>query len=294
VTGTPAAEIEIDAAGIRELLFNQHPDLASLPIFLAASGWDNMMFRLGDDLCVRLPRRAAAASRILTEQRWLPELAPILPLPIPSPVRTGRPSGKYPWSWNVIPWMTGTPADLSELNVDQGLRLSEFLRALHRPAPMEAPRNPVRGCPLAERAKAMEARIERVREKTSLFTETISSILEEALAAPIDVEATWIHGDLHAQNILVEGGHFSAVIDWGDVAQGDRATDLAAIWMLLSDVEHRRRAIDAYGLSSKNTWARARGWAILFGLVLLDTGMVDDPRFAAMGESTLRRVAEGP
>jgi aminoglycoside phosphotransferase (APT) family kinase protein len=114
------------------------------------------------------------------------------------------------------------------------------------------------------------------------------------LAAPIDVEPTWIHGDLHAQNVLLDAGRISAVIDWGDMAVGDRATDLACIWMLLPDADVRERALRYVGPLSPSTRARARGWAVLFGVLLLDSGLAGDPRFAAMGACTLRQVAEGP
>ena len=102
----------------------------------------------------------------------------------------------------------------------------------------------------------------------------------------------WIHGDLHARNVLVEGGVITGVIDWGDITSGDVATDLASIWMLFADKNARKRAIAAYGKSDEATLARAKGWAVLFGAVLLDTGPVDNQRHAAMGEKTLRRIHE--
>jgi len=292
--GTPAAEVSIDADGVRALLAEQHPDLAELPIRLAASGWDNLMFRLGDRLSVRLPRRAIAARLLETEQRWLPELAGRLPLPIPAPVRIGRANERFPWAWSVLPWLPGTPADLDPPSDDQGERWGEFLRALHVPAPAGAPRNPVRGGPLADRIDAFTARIEHLSGKTDLVDGVVHAIWDRALAAPIDGMPTWIHGDPHAQNVLVEAGAFSAVVDWGDMAAGDPATDLASVWMLLGSAEARQRALDAYGSCSAATLVRARGWAVLFGVTLLDIGLSDTPRFVAMGERTLRRVVEGP
>ena len=104
-------------------------------------------------------------------------------------------------------------------------------------------------------------------------------------------EPTWIHGDLHARNVLVENGAITGVIDWGDVAVGDRATDLAAVWMVFGDAQARdaaQRALDV----SDTTWIRAKGWAVALGVMLLDSGLRDHPRHAAMGESTLRRITE--
>jgi aminoglycoside phosphotransferase (APT) family kinase protein len=108
------------------------------------------------------------------------------------------------------------------------------------------------------------------------------------------MEPTWIHGDLHPRNVLVDEGRLSAVIDWGDVAAGDRATDLACLWMLLSGAERRREAMDGYGPLSTHTWVRARGWAVLLATLFIDTGLAGDARFMAIGERTLRRLVEGP
>ncbi len=92
----PAAEVDVTEELVRTLLIEQCPDLADLELELLANGWDNAIFRLGDELTVRLPRRALSAELVAHEQRWLPELAPRLPLPIPAPIRCGRPSARYP------------------------------------------------------------------------------------------------------------------------------------------------------------------------------------------------------
>ena len=142
---------------VRALLHEQHPDLVELSLERLDEGWDNTLWRLGSELVVRLPRRGVAAPLVVNEQRWLPTLAALLPLPVSSPVRVGRPSAEYPWSWSVLPWLEGTPGDRAELTDpdDAAIRLASFLRALHRPAPSGAPRNPVRGVALIARASAM-------------------------------------------------------------------------------------------------------------------------------------------
>jgi aminoglycoside phosphotransferase (APT) family kinase protein len=293
-SGTPAADCQIDAPLVRELLREQHPDLADLTIRKTASGWDNEMFRLGERLCVRLPRRAAAASLLLNEQKWLPQLAARLPLLVPAALRVGRPSESFRYGWSVIPWLEGIPADIEEPGEDQSVPLAEFLLALHRDAPADAPRNPVRGCPLAERISAVEPRLARLQSKAPLIIDAVRSAWQQALSAPPDERHRWIHGDLHPQNVLVVSGRLRAVIDWGDMAAGDPATDLASIWMLISGVASRQRAMDRYGSAFVHGWMRAKGWAVVFGALLLDAGFAGDPRFAATGERTLRRVAEGP
>ena len=289
-TSTPPADVAIDDRLVRRLLHAQHPDLAERPLRLLDTGWDNVTMRLGDDLLVRLPRRAEAAALIVHEQRWLAELAPRLPLEIPSPVRVGRPFETYPWHWSVVPFFEGKTADLEEPGVDQAEVLGAFLRALHTHAPPDAPRNPVRGVALEARRVAIEARLERLEAVTSSITPVHRALWRRALAAPIDTEPRWLHGDLHPRNVVVAAGRFAAIIDWGDVTAGDVATDLASVWMLFEAPEVRARVFESYGPVSDATLARARGWAIGFGATLLETGRVDHPQHRIIGERVLSRL----
>ena len=290
--GTPISELEIDAALVYSLLEEQHPDLIHLPIHLVDAGWDNAMFRLGDQLSVRLPRRKAAATLIENEQTWLPLLADRLPIPVPTPHRLGLPAQNYPWRWSVLPWLAGVTAEQEEPHLNQAKLFASFLRSLHVPAPLNAPPNAVRGVPLNQRAVSVEERMQRLERKTNLITQKIKNTWHKALNTPIDVQAKWLHGDLHPRNILVENGAIAGIIDWGDITSGDIATDLASIWMLFCDRNARQQAIAEYGNVSDATLERTKGWAILFGVVLLDTGLVDHPRHAVMGERILRRVSE--
>jgi len=290
--GTPAAEVEIDAALVTSLLQDQHPDLAHLPLRQIDAGWDNAMYRLGDDLCVRLPRRKLAKQLIENEQAWLPLLADRLSFSVPTPVRIGKPALGYPWRWSVLPWLAGVSADLHEPHPNQAKPFAAFLRSLHEPAPADAPSNNFRGVPLSQRAASVEERMQRLESKSDLITQRLRQIWKQALSAPIDVEAKWLHGDLHARNILVEDAVITGVIDWGDITSGDVATDLSSIWMLFSDARARQQVLVEYGTVSQATLQRAKGWAILVGVALLDTGLIDNSRHAVMGERTLRRVAE--
>lgn len=289
--GTPAAEHTIDRELVTTLLAEQHPDLAHLPVQVVDAGWDNALFRLGDHLAVRLPRRAAAAALVEHEQTWLPRLAARLALPVPAPYRIGMPAHGYPWRWSVVPWLPGSPADQHEPHASQAQPFAAFLRSLHVPAPADAPPNPFRGVPLRQRAATVEERMQRLARTTDLITPQIRHIWQAAVHAPLDVPPTWIHGDLHPRNVLVENGAITGIIDWGDITSGDRATDLASIWMLFADPHARQAALAACGDLSDATLQRAKGWAVLFGMMLLDTGLVDNPRHAAIGERILRRVA---
>lgn len=290
LTHTPAAEIQIHAELVRSLLAAQQPDLAELPIVPFASGWDNEMFRLGSDYLVRLPRRQASAELIDYEQRWLPELAPRLPVSIPVPVRVGRPGLGYPWNWSVIRWMEGEEAIKHSLSPNQAAQFGRFLRALHQTAPADAPHNPVRGVPLLQRIKNDRARLERLAARTDLITPRIWRLWEDAIAAPIDTEPTWLHGDLHPRNVLVAGDRISAVIDWGDMCAGDSANDLNALWVLFDRAETRQSFLETYGPVSEPTLLRARAWALLLGAILLETGLNDYPPFARVGERVLRQL----
>jgi aminoglycoside phosphotransferase (APT) family kinase protein len=285
------AEYEINSALVARLLADQHADLAHMPRQEVDAGWDNVMFRLGTHLAVRLPRRAVAATLIIHEQTWLPRLAAQLPLPVPTPSRTGKPACGYPWHWSVLLWLRGMPADQHTLDASQARPWAAFLRALHVLAPAEAPVNAVRGVPLWQRAAVVEARLQRLARQTGLITPHITDIWQQALQAPLDVSPTWLHGDLHPRNVLVERGVITGVIDWGDMTSGDCATDLASIWMLFATPRAQDDALAAYAQLSEATLQRAKGWAVLFGVTLLETGLCDNPCNAVLGARILRHVA---
>jgi aminoglycoside phosphotransferase (APT) family kinase protein len=166
--GTPRSDLEIDVPLVYSLLTEQHPDLKHLTIYPIDSGWDNAIFRLGDRLSVRLPRRQAAARLIENEQIWLPVLADRLTIPVPIPYRLGKPGRGYPWKWSVLPWLAGTTATRQQPNQNQATPFALFLRSLHISAPLNAPVNPVRGIALSQRAASVEERMQRLETKTNL------------------------------------------------------------------------------------------------------------------------------
>ena len=284
----PAAEVDIDVALVRRLLEEQHPDLASLELELVAFGWDNVMFRLGDELSVRLPRRQVAASLIEHEQRWLPVLAPRLPVPIPLPLRIGVPGAGFPWRWSVCPWLPGSMAATSADIDCAGLAddLADFIAPLHRAAPGDAPVNPVRGVPLLDRDVSTRTRLEQVHDLVD--GPAVLALWEVACATPPwDRPPVWLHGDLHPANLLVEGGRLSAVIDFGDITAGDPATDLAVAWMVLP-VAERERFRDRLAVDD-DTWSRARGWATSLGVAYVSSS-ADAPVITAIGRRTLQAL----
>ncbi|WP_426574783.1 aminoglycoside phosphotransferase family protein [Aquihabitans sp. McL0605] len=288
----PAPEVEITEELVRSLLAAQHPDLADRPLTPLDAGWDNVTFRLGPDLVVRLPRRAVAAPLIVSEQRWLPELAAHLPLPVPVAVRTGVPSARYPWPWSVTPWFPGTsalaqpPADLERA----AAQLGAFVAALHRPAPAEAPANPYRGIPLADRDEQARAAIEALGT-TIDGPAALACWARHAALPPWAGPALWLHGDLHPHNVIVHHGEVAAVIDFGDITSGDPATDLAIAWMLLPPAA--RPALRSAAGVDDGTWERGRGWALALALAYVSSPL-STPDFVRLGRATITSVLTDP
>ncbi|MEY2451849.1 MAG: hypothetical protein QOD92_1423 [Acidimicrobiaceae bacterium] len=288
----PAAEVDVGPAVVRALLTEQFPDLVDLELTELAYGWDNAIFRLGDALTVRLPRRAMAAELVEHEQRWLPALAPRLPLPIPAPVQAGRPGAGYPWSWSVCPWLPGVVATRAAPDdpFEAAETLGAFLSVLHHPAPSDAPANPYRGVPLLERDDVVRQRAAQLSDLIDAPS-VVACWSELAATRPWAGPPLWLHGDLHPANLLVDNGRLSAVIDFGDITAGDPATDLAVAWMLLpADARTTFRA--AAGDIDDDMWARARAWALSLALAYLGNS-ADNPMFAHLGERVLAAALAG-
>jgi aminoglycoside phosphotransferase (APT) family kinase protein len=293
MTDAPAPDLRVDAALAARLVAAQHPDLAG-PIELVANGWDNVMFRLGDRYAIRLPRRSLAIALIRNEQRWLPVLAPRLPVPIPVAVRVGEPAPElgYDAPWSIVPWFRGDDA----VRFDPATRgvaangLAAFVAELGVPAPPDAPGNPYRGVPLADRDEAVRARLAsgRLPEPGRL-----AAVWERALAAPMwSAPPVWLHGDLHPANlVLAASGALAAVVDFGDLTAGDPATDLATAWLTFDASSRRifrgeleqRRGVD------EATWDRARGWALVLGSAVVEQAGTSSP-FGRMGAFALEQV----
>jgi aminoglycoside phosphotransferase (APT) family kinase protein len=197
----PPAETPLSVPLVRALLREQHPSFAHLPLTTGTSGWDNEIFRLGDALAVRLPRREAAVALLENEQRWLPQLQPRLPLRVPAPVAVGTPQGSFPWKWSITPWFDGQTLHQSRLDADQVEVLVSFLQALHTPAPADAPFNPWRSLPLAQLQPSFDRCVQALAGGDWAVDGALLQIWEEAARTPPDIPPTWIHGDLHSRNI---------------------------------------------------------------------------------------------
>jgi aminoglycoside phosphotransferase (APT) family kinase protein len=282
--------VDIDAALVTRLVASQFPHWAGLPVTPAdVDGWDNRTFRLGPRMSVRLPSGEAYAAQVEKEHRWLPILAPRLPLPIPVPLAMGAPAEGYPWNWSVYRWLDGAPASaerVDDLN-EFATTLARFLACLQRIDPAGGPppgrHNFFRGGPLetydAETRNALAALHGR------LATDLATAVWETALAATWQGAPVWVHGDVAAGNLLVSGGRLRAVIDFGSSGVGDPACDVTIAWTFLSGAS--REAFRAALPLDSATWARGRGWALWKALITLEHGNADPAEAAGA-----RRVVE--
>ena len=296
----PPAEVDLTTGLVRALLEDQHPDLAARPVRLVTHGWDNATFRLGDDLAVRLPRREAAAHLVEHEQRWLPVLAALSRVPVPAPVRVGRPSERFRWSWSVVPWIEGEPAAAEPVpdRTRWAPDLAEALDALHVAAPAGAPVNPVRGGALAGRAAALRSRVDagHLDHLGPDPRARIDSIWRDAVTAPAwPGPPVWVHGDPHPANLVARDGRLAGLLDFGDVTAGDPACDLATAWLTFDRVGRaafRDRAdalADARGPADPGRWRRARGWALVMASAMVAHGD-DDPVIGTIGTHALAEL----
>lgn len=271
-------ELPIDDQLVRRLVERDLPEYAELPLTrLGASGSTNALYRLGPELLVRLPRQPGNGASITKEQRWTPVLAAALPVAVPEIVALGEPGFGYPEPWSVVRWIDGThptsadptaPPDPTRTGLAEGL--AEVVAALRNvPVPAEAVGDPAlrwyRGRALAEFDADFRRNLERCREITDLDLDldAARALWERSLALPGATTAgpdRWYHGDLVAENLLVDHDRLVAVLDFGAVAVGDPTIDLHGAWEVL-DPPARAVLQDRLGIDEAE-WLRGRAWAL--------------------------------
>jgi len=289
-----ADEVDIDAALVRRLVAEQFPHWSGLALArVRSSGTDNALYRLGPDLTVRLPRYPAAAAQVEKEQRWLPWLAPQLPLAIPVPLAMGRPGQDYPFDWSICRWIDGANPEPGHLHDVSGFAraLAHFIRALRTIDPAGGPapgrHNFGRGEPLARRDRITRRSIAALEGE--IDTVAVTAAWEKDVAAPAWTGTpAWIHGDLSVGNLLTKGGRLSAVIDFGGLAVGDPAAELFVAWSLFpaDSREAFRAALEADDAS----WARGRGWALALALVAMPYYRQSNPALVARARHVIGEV----
>ena len=283
-----ADELDIPTSLVAQLLADQFPQWAGLTLSpVPSAGTDNALYRLGDELAVRLPRIHWAVGQVEKEMAWLPKLAPYLPLSIPEPLALGEPGHGYPWRWGVYGWLEGanaTPEQIADPR-QAALDLAEFVAAIQRLDFADAPTG--RGVPLAERDEAVRAVIPALGADydVDLLTGAWETFLH---TPPWPGPPTWHHGDLHVGNLLACNGRLSAVIDFSCLGVGDPACDVMAAWLFLSK---ENRAIFRSALEvDDDTWARGKGWALSMGLMALPYYRFTNPVLAGIARRAIEEV----
>ena len=285
-----ADEIETDVPLVRRLLAAQFPEWAGLPIErVRSAGTDNALYRLGEDLVVRLPRIHWAVDGVGKDMLWLPKLAPLLPVAVPVPLAKGEPAEDYPWTWGVYPWLAGENPAIGSVPDAKSLtnEVADFVKALHR---VDLAGGPAarRGRPLAE-VQDEEARAALAELKGMIDVDAATAAWNAAIQAPPWTgRPVGVHGDLLAGNLLLEGRRLTGVIDWGGVGIGDPACDLIVAWGLLP--RDLRPAFRAKLGVDDETWARGRGWALSVGLIALPYYKDTNPVLAATARQLIREV----
>lgn len=261
----------IDQALVRRLIASQFPQWAELRVRpVALDGWDNRTFRLGEALSVRLPSAAHYALQVEKEQRYLPRLAPHLPLPIPTPVAMGRPDADYQWPWSVYRWIDGEPATVGHVDDMEAFAatLADFLNALRR---VDGQNGPPPGAHNFHRGGSLRVYDNETRQaiaalRSRINVDAATAAWEAALSADWHGPSVWVHGDVAAGNLLLREGTLSAVIDFGSSAVGDPACDLSIAWTFFSGKGRAmfQRLVDA----DDAMWRRGLGWTLWKALIV--------------------------
>jgi aminoglycoside phosphotransferase (APT) family kinase protein len=258
---------------VEKLIATQFPEYANLKVKpVEPQGWDNRTFRLGNEMSIRLPSSEIYAEKVAIEHKWLPKLAKSLSIPIPNPIKLGRPSDIYPWNWSIYGWIEGESANISNIqDLDKlAIPLAHFLHELQAintsDGPLPGSHNFLRGAsPIVYDSEARSA-IDNLQEL--IDREKATSVWQTAIDSKWDKKPVWIHGDFSAGNILLKNNELAGVIDFGGMAVGDPSCDLTIAWTLLKE-NSRDKFKKALSLDEK-TWQRAKGWALWKALITLE------------------------
>lgn len=273
------ADVVVDEALVCALLDEQFPDLDASTAQLLGEGWDNSVWLVEERWAFRFPRREIAIPGFERELALLPRLAPLLPAPIPEPTFVGETSERFHWRFFGTPYLGGhEPADASLTDADRrelAVELGAFLHVLHSPETLAAV-DPERALPVDFNRRAdMPFRVTRLRERLHDVPSDLWEPPEAALRIlgaaeelpPPSGRHVVAHGDLHIRHVLVDGGHLSGVIDWGDICLADPSIDLVLMWMLLTP-DARVAFAAAYGPIDDEMRLRSRTLALFLGVIL--------------------------
>ncbi len=282
-------EIDIDVSLVKELVNAQFPEWGQLPIKrVESAGTDHVMYRLGNDLCVRLPRIIEADACIAREQAWLPKLAPLLSLAVPVPLVYGKPQGNYPCHWSVYRWIEGENAFHAPIddNPQAAIDLAQFIHALQLIDTAGAPHSR-RGVPLA--TLDGEVRSAMMSLQHVIDAKAVTAVWNESLAAPEwNKPPVWSHGDLLPGNVLVRNDRINAILDFSSVGIGDPACDMIPAWSIFS--AKTRDIFRAHLSVDDATWMRGRGWALSIAVIALPYYQDTNPVLVAIAHRMLKEI----
>jgi len=291
VTRLHADQIDTSVTLVQRLIEEQFPQWSDLTVRrVEAFGTDHHLYRLGDDLVARLPIIGWAVDQARSDERWLPVLAPHLPVALPVPLAVGEPGHGYPFPWAVVPWIPGTTPDEGTDRVALARDLAGFVRALHAVDASDGPpkTGTSRGTPLAGLDDGVRSTL-AASVTLADIADRVLAVWEEAVAAPAyDGPPVWIHGDLMTGNLLVQDGRLSAVIDWGGLGTGDPAPDLCPAYWLF-DGAIRAEYVAAVGYDDA-TLRRARGWIIAPAVTGVDYYAETFPAMARTARASVEAV----
>lgn len=285
----------ITPALAQRLVAQQFPQWAHLAVRpVPIDGWDNHTFRLGDALSVRLPSHLRYAAQVDKEHRWLPVLAPQLPLPIPTPLAMGKPTQEYPYHWSIYRWVEGEPAALTDI-ADTGNfaeTLADFLTRLYT---VDAADGPAAGEHNFYRGGSLRVYHDETLRTIAALDDAIDGklaheIWQASLCSVWQPKPVWVHGDVAPNNLLVQEGRLHAVIDFGTSGVGDPACDLTIAWTLLD--EAGREAFRRKIALDDDTWARARGWALWKAMLVLHGSRSNSPDVADQAMRVISAVMD--
>ncbi|MES2607464.1 MAG: aminoglycoside phosphotransferase family protein [Pseudomonadota bacterium] len=268
--------VNINTALVRHLVESQFPQWKDLPVQpVAIGGWDNRTFHLGKHMLVRMPSAEEYSLKVKKEQKWLPILSPLLPLPIPEPLAIGEPAANYPWRWSIYRWIEGETAACGYIaDLDNfAISLAQFLIELQSIDTTGGPQEPQSFSQIGVLATYdSETRQAIAVLKNKIDAVAAIDIWEKALETTWQNSPVWVHGDVSSGNLLVQDGKLSAVIDFGGLGIGDPACDLAIAWKFFQkksrEIFRETLPLDA------GTWARGRGWALWKALIVA-AGLVE-------------------
>lgn len=287
---TPAADVRIDDALVTSLLRTLMPQARAIALGDRHEGRDYVTWRFGDEWAIRLPRRQLAVDRQLTEIAWLPRIGGAWPFKAPIPVRIGGPTPQFPWPWTVVPWIEGEPIWEGGLSLQGARDLGYGLRMVHEEAPPQAPLHPVRSQSLSSRAARADDRLATLARRAESgpwrLDANAARRIYYAGAREQRQGPRWTHLDLRPAHIIAQGGELVGIIDWGDAAAGDPATDLGQAFVALPSTQWDA-LIEGYGWIDASTFARARAEAVEFAVGL---ALSPDAREAAWGWQALGAI----